>query len=176
MLLLVNLPVFEECDDACSELVMRAALPLNFYVKRLSHKQTWIRLLSGSHDFASILNGQLHRFRDLVARLLRGARPAPATFAQSAMAKLSQRGVGTLFLFGPDEVGLFAVDKNFGPKGAALKKLENVTMSVIEGFDHLVCLPHSQEQAANAILDKLRSWRGPALARPGIGRTAAAGR
>ena len=158
MLLLLNIPLFQEAYAEESNTAIHEAVPWQYYFDRLARTRTWARLLSGRGNLPGVLRG---RFR----RLWRGGGVElnPANFTRSAMTHLSERGVKTLFLFGPDEVGYYTVEDVFGPAGADLVKLDHVTLKVIETFDHIIGMPMAQEEATSAMLGNLLSWRDAAV-------------
>ena len=161
MLLLVNIPLLEQSEGAASELSIHVARTWQHYLKRLARIHTWRSVCSGRYNIAAIVRGRLRHFCNAIARVVQMARAVSvsANFAHSALTQLSQRGVQTMFLFGPEEVGFYALEKNFGPKAAGLSKLENVSLKIVEEFDHSIGLPESQEKASDAILTQLLSWK-----------------
>lgn len=164
MLVLVNMPIFQEADASDSKIVMRSGLPWFYYLDRLLHRNSWMRLFSGQTNYAAILLAQVSRLRAKAGQLrqITKREPPTASFARAAVAQLSQRGVETVFLFGPDEVGLYAVEDIFGPKGVGLTRLDHVSLKVIDTFDHVIGLPLAQKDAATAMLGDLLSWHSAA--------------
>jgi hypothetical protein len=161
MVLLINIPLFQEAYAAESKVALHASVPWHYYLDRLARIHTWVRLLSGRGNLPSVLRGRFNRLREAGRRLLQdhSIKPDPENFTRSAIVQLSQRGVKTVFLFGPDEVGYYTVEDVFGPQGADMVKLDHVTLKVIETFDHIMGIPAAQKDATSAMLENLMSWR-----------------
>ena len=169
MLLLVNIPLFEYNENTCRSVTEQAALPWYHFRNRLANKQSWVRLFSGRFSVAAFLHGRVCRFWTNAKRFRSNhAEEGSANFPRAAMKLLSRRGVRTLFLFGPGEMGYYVVEEYFGPRGSKLTKLENVGLKVFTKFEHAMGQAASQQAAAHAMLRQILSWQSYLNAPEGI--------
>jgi pimeloyl-ACP methyl ester carboxylesterase len=139
-LLLVNFPVFFwQPGDTVEQLVRKQAPPAH-YAAKLLQRDFWARLGEREIAFRSILMTQFRRLgeqaklRSLVV-LERLGLIQPVNPARRAMATLQRRGVRTIFLFGPVDPGIAAVEEVFG-RGATELDAFGAQMCIIPGVDH----------------------------------------
>ncbi len=87
---------------------------------------------------------------------LRFEKPAPSSFARSAMAALSDRQVRSLLLFADGDAGLKMVERHFGSNGSELRSLPNTIISILEGIDHNLTGSAMRRVVADTMIEFLR--------------------
>lgn len=142
-LLLVNLPAFEWHVGDSPDFAYRRTMKAGRYLSRLSDKQAWSRLLRGKLDVGNIIRAQCMRswrrihHIGLLAAERRGLIP-PQSVGRRAVAALSKRGVRTLFLFSRDDIGIDAMEQEFGHGARWLGAFPDTMLHVVPEADHLL--------------------------------------
>jgi hypothetical protein len=154
-LLLINLPLFvwqhgEVLDFATAR---HRALPLRVFVRGMFRPSVWRRFFRGTLPAASILRGHADRWARTAGRLpallrARAAGGGAAVTPAGIVARLAGQGTRTLFIYAPDDTGLYEMELNFGKDAARGARLPGGTVEVVAGLDHMLSTAPMRATAA----------------------------
>jgi len=163
MLLLINMPFFFWRHGDTFTMAMQRTYSLSHYLLKLTNRRGWRQILKGGANHRAILRAQFERIRKYLRTT--GSRftgeqfsqSRAETFAQDAMVTLSHRHAKTIFLFAPDEVGFYAVERTFGRRGAGLRFFKGASMRVVPELDHDLTSSQARRIASDLMVDFLVS-------------------
>ena len=153
-LLMVNLPTFEwHGGDTVRSALWKAAPPSRLLAK-LTDTSVLARAARGQVNVRGVLSAMVQRALAVV-RPAQGGRDEAQATPQRAMAALSQRGLGNLFLYSAGDPGLDALCQEFGAGGQRLCALPGVDLRIVPGIDHVLSGRQMREKAAHEIVSFL---------------------
>jgi len=155
-LLLVNIPVFAWAGGERIDFIRHRNMPLKHFAAELLKLNSWKMAQTKLAKSGSVLRGQLQRFATTLvnaswspARWIPGRGQIQMTAGQRNMAMLMQRRTHILLLFGENDLGLGAVEQEFGDRVWG----GNVVLQVLPGLDHLIAHEASRHMAAACMLN-----------------------
>ena len=165
VLLLINMPLFTVPEvGALDYLNFREMSPQSF-LRKLPRLGSWISLVQRRKELGAILRVQAARVHAQAVTRLRHLGAAlgivdDPTFAESALAQLSARGVRTLFLFSRDEGDIDAFKQEFGNPDKALRKYPGATWHIVRELDHDLTLFDGRAIAENVMINFIKAKDG----------------
>jgi alpha-beta hydrolase superfamily lysophospholipase len=165
LLALVNMPFFQlPGGSAVDHLVWRETSPLDL-LRRIPRPESWKKLLARRREFRAVLRAQLDwvgrhvlsRAKTITQRL---GLAEPRNSAQTALAGLCARGVGTLFLFSHEDHGIAAVEQELKCAGDQLARhYPGTGWKEFPEMDHDLGYVAGREPAERAMIDFIQAAR-----------------
>lgn len=142
-LLLLNLPLFERRAGDRTDFLYRRMTRPSQYLLRFFSRQAWGRLLhQRPHAIgAQIIGAQCRRVGERIRQAgLRMAERSgwvgPQSIGRGAMRTLAQRCARTLFLYSFEDIGLDAMEQEFGRDATDLRWFAGAALQIIPDMDH----------------------------------------
>jgi dienelactone hydrolase len=156
VMLLVNLPLFIWQRGDTIAAAKQRTYTLAHYGLRLADQEMWRKLLRGESDLRGIVVGQIRRVYQRLSPAWRGRGPAgyadSRRFAKQSLGQLAERKVRSLFLFAPDNVGIYEMELHFGKRGAGLAAYAGVVVEIVPDLDQILTCQETRALAAATMI------------------------
>lgn len=119
------------------------------YLQRAKDPGTWLRLLRGGLDIATVAKTLGKRIKE---RQLARAGQAPENAVKAAMTTMAARGGRVRWIVGAEDISLDILEAHFGPGGREMAALPGASVRVVEGLDHGLALSASRDRARAELL------------------------
>jgi hypothetical protein len=136
-----------------------------------THRRQWLLLLRGHFDVLGILRARCARLCGVAGQawlssLERLGFTYTGNFARSAMATLSRRGAGTLFLVSPEDPGFDILEQDFGREAVGLRAFQDASVKVAPSMDHMLGARQERQAAVDLLVNFSRLRRARPLLQP----------
>ena len=156
----VNPQTFTWKDGDSLDIRQRQTLKsMRYYRKALLRGETWRKAIKGELHLRQISEVLVARgWRRLRERTSAGLRREESDLARN-LRGLVQRGTDVYFLFGADDEGVDALEREAGPIPRELSRSPRFRVDVVEGTSHTFEQLWAQELLAERVVERVRAAR-----------------